>query len=77
MKVLSITATVKSYIPCQLTAKNGMWIEVTNICRLRSQNCHKFESIGWIKQACSQALRFGGKKNFYWGKIFVSITVYV
>jgi len=29
-----------------------MWTEITNICRLRSQNCsecHKFESLGWHK----------------------------
>jgi len=55
-KVLSIIATVRSQILCQLTAKM--------ICQLKSlfadvelTECHKFESVGWHKQACSLILR--------------------
>jgi len=46
IEVLSIIATVRSHIACQLTTKM--------ICELKSlfadlelSECHKFESVGW------------------------------
>jgi len=44
IKVLSIVATeVTESMP--INCKNGMWTEITNICRLRSQNCQNATSL--------------------------------
>ena len=58
-------------------SKNDMWTEITNICRLRSQNCKNATSLevyAGIKQAYSQVFMFGeqnkllgGKNCFYYG----------
>jgi len=49
-----------------------MWTEITNICRLRSQNCQNATSlkVAGIKQACSQVFRFGGQNKLLRGKNF-------
>jgi len=59
-----ITQVIKSnfmnHTNCEVTdsmptnCKNDMWTEITNICRLRSQNAASVKS---IKQSCSKVRR--------------------
>jgi len=51
IKVLSIIATVRSQIPCQLTAKMICGLKSLTFAdsEMRTLECHKFESVGWHK----------------------------
>ena len=60
--------------------KNDLWTEITNICRLSSQNCWNATSLkeqGGIKQACRQVLRFKGQNNLLGGNDFCFVAIYV
>jgi len=51
IKVLSITATVRSQILCQLTAKMTCGLKSLTVQTQKSKlsESHKFESVGWHK----------------------------
>jgi len=49
MKFLSIIATVRSQILCQLTSKMICGLTTLTFADSELSECHKFESIGWHK----------------------------
>jgi len=60
IKVLSIIATVRSQILCQLTVKMICGLKSQH---LQTQNATIFKVLAGIKQACRQVLRFEGQNN--------------
>jgi len=55
-------------------SKNDVLSEITNICRLRSQNCQNATSLkvsAGIKQAFRLVLRFEGQNNLFGGNVFI------